>query len=739
MTFLPRALGAVGLVLARRPASGKALSLALAAALGLGALPGGGGSFAPAAGQSQTLTRPDASHGLQLQRLVEGWVQEGSIDGRLGEPLPAAGVLGVRVTLRSDGFHQGTGTAWVRPEVLRPRLGALLSADPLAAATPADEPRPGDLRRLAQEAAVDAFRATEVSLKRAADEAREAGRLPRLLGAREVATIAELGQRLQVDVQIAHAAEVVRAPALGDPGAGPTQRFVPGFHGLLGLPDPPQAEPAATWPATMLAYNVRPALQLGRVARGVGLGVAEADTLGRAGGPPLFRFEVVHAVRSGRGGPVHVLERGNLLVPRSRLDDATLTALGDRLASHLATHYPVAGPVRGTWRPDAGRYEPSLAALEEAAFGAYALADHDRQRAREAAAREQLGSLRMATRVPGWLQEIATALDAGGPETALGPDAAAQLTLAALAVNDGEAGPLARRFAAELALRSEGGVVDAGPVGRGGEAAERDRPVRVSRTTRAMVGYALGAYALAADDAASLGLSAGVLDGLWAEGDAAVLGTVFALPWIGRATAEVSPTLVQRGLLAPEEARRRLAAMRLVLPALQEAQIIRRPEGAPADTLGGFLLRPAPPGVVAEPDWTTAPLLQFFSQGILDFGPPDAAVADLDAPGRTGKLIAASLAARFLAQLSFTEASLFYARAPQNAVGGLRPSLDVSGLAIGPTAAALLAVNELQAALGALSKRSGPAEAETSETGNQTETETEQPQPAAGEPAPEAP
>ncbi len=595
-------------------------------------------------------------------------------------------MLGVRVTLRSDGHPMGTGTAWARPEVLRPRL-----ADLLEGGDPGPETRPADLLVLMQEASVDAFRGAEATLKAAAARARETGRLPELRGASEVPTLAEVADRMQVDVQIAHAAEPVRAPAAGDAAAGPAERFVPGYHGLLSLPaDDPRAAPAAVWPATALAFNLRPDLQLGRVARDLGMALIDADTLGRPGGPALFRFGVVHAVRPGRGVPVKVLERGNVPMPRRGLDAAGLSALGDRLASHLQTHYPTAGPVRGTWRPAAGRYDPSLADLEDAAFGAYALAAHDRWQRREADDRGLPAPPAVAGRVPGWLNEVASALDGLDADTGLEPGAAALLTLARLA--GGGVDPVARRFAAELADRCAGGVVRTRP-GPG------DAPARgVSRTTRAMAAVALGQYALAADDADRAALAAQVLEGLWAEGDDRIFSAVFALPWLGRAASEIEPGLVDRGLLPAEEAGRRRAVLVGALPALQDAQVIRRPDDAPADTLGGFLLRRPRPGGVAEPTWTTAPLLEFLSLGLTGFDPQ----APADVSGRAGLLIVAGSAARFLAQLTLDESSLYYARSPQDAAGGLRPALDDADLPIGPTASALLAVDALERSLATL-------------------------------------
>ena len=653
----------------------------------LGCAPASTGQEA-AAGAAETLPppRPDASHGLQLQRLVERWLAAGSIDGRRGDPLPAAKVLGVRVTLRSDGFHQGTGTAWVRPEALRARLEA---AD--APGTP--EADPADLRVLAQEAAVEAFRAAEASLEEDAREAREAGRLPRLQGAAAVARLGEVADQIQADVQIAFGAEPVRAPAAADaaggpeaPGAaGPEDRFVPGFHGLLSLPEGAET-PEAVWPATALAYDLPPRRQLDRVAQGLGLPMKEWGTLGRAGGPGLCRFEVVHAVRPQRGASPQVLERGNLLVPRHRLDGATLAALGDRLGRHLQTHYPEGVPVRGTWRPERGRYEPSLATREDAALGAYALAAHDRWQAERSAALGEPAPPRVSGRVRSWHEEVDREWT-GGAAPPLEPAEAALLTLGRLA-DRGGADAVSGRAAAALLARVEEGEVRRAPAADGGPG----RPVPV--TVGVMSAYALGLHGLAAGDAAQLEAAAAVLDALWGRGDAAVTSAGFSLPWLGQVARDVEPALVDRGLLTGEEAERRRGVLLGVLPVLQEVQVIRRPDDGPADTLGGFLLRTPPPGGVAEPDAATAPMLQFLSLGLTGFGAgPDAA------PGGPGLLITAGAAARFLAQLSFDDASLYYARFPQNAVGGLRTSLDRSRLPIGPTAAGLLAVDELQRAL----------------------------------------
>ena len=688
---------------ARRRLATGALGLLLITAAGVARAQSPAAAADGPAAEAVTLPppRPDASHGLQLQRLVERWLQAGSIEGRRGDPLPAAGVLGVRVTLRSDGHALGTGTAWVRPEVLRPRLAALQN---LPGAGAADEPRPADLLALTQEAAVDAFRAAERRLEADAEEARAAGRLPRLRGAAAVASVAEVADQIQADVQIAHAAEPVRAPEAGSPGAGPAERFVPGFHGLLALPGDARAAPVAEWPATALAFNLRPRLQLHRVAQGLGLEMSGYDTPGRPGGPALFRFEVVHAVRPGRGEAVRVLERGNLPLPRGSVDAATLAGLGDRLAEHLAIRYPLAGPVRGTWHPARGRFDPPLADLEDAALGAYALAAHDRAEAERAAATGTPAPPRVSEAVPGWHERVAQALDmpeaearqrTGSDEAqapALEPGAAALLTLGRLASRGGEADPVGRRFAAELLARCEGGEVRRRPR-PGVEAAA------VPLTVQAMAGYALGLHALAAGDDAQTAAAAAVLAGVWARGDAAVVSAGFSLPWLGRAVREVEPALVERGLLEPDEADRRRATLLAVLPQLQEAQIVRRPADGPPDVVGGFLLRPAPEGGVAEPTWSTAPLLQFLAQGLTGFGAGPHA-----APGGPGLLITAGSAAGFLAQLTLDGPSLYYARSARNAAGGLRLALDDARLPIGPTAAGLLAVDELERALDELAE-----------------------------------
>ncbi|BAM04811.1 hypothetical protein [Phycisphaera mikurensis] len=648
--------------------------------------------------------RPDAALGLQLQRRVERWLAEGAIDAQRERGFEAAGVLGVRVTLRSDGVLLGTGTAWVRPEVLRPRLADVRDGRP--------DDAPADTYALTQEAGVEAFRAAAGWLTEAAARAREQGRRPTLEGVGAVPRLPEVADRIQADVQVAFGAEAVVAPAAGDPAAGPVDRFVPGYHGLMALSGDAREAPAAEWPATTLAQNLRPRLQLNRVALALGLPLAEADTPGRPGGAPLFRFRVVHAVRPARGAAVAVLERGNVPLPRHRLDAATVEDLADRLAGHLERHYPPAGPVRGTWLPARGRFDPSLADLQDAALGCLALAEHDRLNAELAAAEDRPPPARVSSRVPGYLEEIAAALDmppeearralgvgddAAGPapEVALDPAPAALLTLARLATRGGEADPISRRFAAELLARCGGGAVSRRP------AADGTPTAGVSLTVRAMAGYALGLHGLAAADEAQVAAGAEVLDAVWAEGDGAVVGAGFSLPWVARAAAEVTPALVERGLVPAGEAARRRGVLEAVLPVLQERQVVQRPVDAPADVLGGFLLRPPPPGGHADPTWTTAPLLQFLSLGLTGFGSGEATPADA---ARSGLLISAGSAAGFLAQLAMDGPSLYYARSPRNAVGGLRLAFHDARLPIGPTASGLLAIDALRASLAELGR-----------------------------------
>ncbi|MEM8781478.1 MAG: hypothetical protein AAGE65_01360 [Planctomycetota bacterium] len=665
---------------------------------------GGGGT---ATGQDSALDAPfvDAAHGRAVHRIVAGWAERGAVGGQRPAPVRVHRAAGVRVTLRTRGHLLGYGDAW------RDDLDAFLAnPDPLDADADAPPPEPINLVVLAERAAFAAFAATDRRLRDAAADAAFMARIrPELQGAAHVPTIRELFNLLTVDVQIAHTPRPISL-ALSEPKDAALDRFVPGYHGLLadGPGDADQDDAwLYVWPGSALSHNTEPIGYLRQLAKGrPDVAFHETDRFGRAGGPRLWRFENIHVVRPRPGLPVSVLIRGGATLPRAALDQASLEERSQRVAAFLVDRFIGQGSVRGPYLPSADRFDPSVATLREASLAAFALAQHR-------ATQERLKAVdpiepRVASRVDDLLVRVVSDLDTPEVPLVLAPDESALLLLTRVTLRpptpagvgpaeDPDAlhpggDPIARRLAADLRSKlgpdGERGVVLRAPP----RPDEPDAsPRRASRAAAAIAALALGRYGVLHGDADALADADAVTDALWA-GNAAGDGN--ALPWLAWAHLTLSRPWRDAGLLTDADAADRRAAVDATLDRLQDFQIVAPPPGVPADILGGFDLPPAPPPAAPRPDWRTAPLLLALGTAMAfdeDAGP--------EARGDLGRLLTAQAAARFLAQLMLDPSDAYYVRAPELALGGVRPALDDNRLSLTPSAMTLLAFDRLRLTL----------------------------------------
>ncbi len=134
----------------------------------------------------------------------------------------------------------------------------------------------------------------------------------------------------------------------------------------------------AVFPGVMLSTNMTPAD--GFVAAMGGHGLAptafDPDAVG-PDKPVLMRFETLHLAQPGAGRPAVFLTRGGRVVGVRDISPASLTLLGDRVASNLVSRAAIDGDharMRGAYQPWNDTFEPAFAEPVEQALAAYALA-----------------------------------------------------------------------------------------------------------------------------------------------------------------------------------------------------------------------------------------------------------------------------------------------------------------------------------------------------------------------------
>jgi hypothetical protein len=614
----------------------------------------------PVRGQEQAEIRDplvDWSHGLRMHRQVEDWIRDGLPD-EPGDPLRVSGVCGVQVTLRWSGLVVGRGQATLNPAPID-----------LAGSAPSS-----DLMRL-----------THTATRIALGVVRE--RLATNLAAEDdaPATLAEKFEKvsgyLTADVQIGHHVERVDLPAGARLDAA-TDRFAPGYHGLALVFESAAGDEAQAWmwPAEALSRNMGPEIQLVNLVAEINADPARVQQPGEGERTRLYRFAVIHFVRSGRNQPVAQLTRGVELLPAEGLTAATVDAMTERLVDHLARRERLDGTMAGRYEPTSDRYDTLDASPRDQALAAYAMArwlrlthrpDDIDQRTLDAQA-----AVRRAT------DHLARHLLIPLSEPNL---SAAALSLMAIV----DAPSLADRKTVRTGLRERILAMQADDGSFVIAAQQQIRPWPVVAQSQALVAL-VKLYAQTRDDDLVGPINRGYG---YLAAEQSSWGDLDALPWL----AEARQMMRRFDALDTSAADEMVVSLHIrALRALLARQIITPPAG-PGDVVGGFDFHAKPSTIYPRPDWHSARALMFIGGAL-----QQAEHLRLEAEGISPIELAyrGALAARFLAQLMFDEPGCFYVRSHEDVLGAVRQSPSDNTIDIPPTAMTLLAVLNFRRAVG---------------------------------------
>ena len=598
----------------------------------------------------------------QVHHQVEQWVKEGKVTrSATDRPILVSGVVGLRVTLRFGGLTLGVG-------------------DSLSPATRAETAV--DLRELAAKATEAALNKYEDARKRALANPldQEGKQLPQPRGQ---------GDRipLQVDLQIGHSVTPVTLPDAAPENAIYFQ-FVAGHHGIR-ITDPVKKDIAHIWPATALAANVTPDSQIRQALAETGVQGAqlkdEWKKVGRAGGPGFARFDVIHLVRPFDGQPLMQLTRGNEVIPLAAIDMSTIEAIGRRLSNHLARRIladgKLAGSLAGTYHPTSDRFEPAEASQTDCALAAYALAKRANYLNAVSPNSVEFHNTKEKVRaiVDYLRRELLTAKFTEGE-----PEARAVLLMAILdspflgnLQNDRD------RLARTLQNYAMNEGLFLHPVTR--------KPLPAD--AQALMTFALGALYEETRDEKIATLVYASQDAQWnaKHSDAEIVGI---MPWMAATAARMQRLDPAKTDLQKKTWELRVQLIRKLRENLSQKKLIRKaPDLGPADVLGGYdLINDIGQGA-PTPDWrSTYPL--WLNAWMLT--QPEVR-GDVNA---NEMKIESAMTVRFIAQLMFDEPSCFYVRGGRkDAMDGVRLALWDNQLAVKPTAVALLAITELEAAM----------------------------------------
>jgi len=638
----------------------------------------------PAADGVLPLTAPlvDRSHVEQAHRLAEQWVRQGRVVPAQAKRIPASGVVSVRATLRWLGKTMGS---------------AQIDADRF------DDEHVSDVAAMTALAVRGALRQTEDELQqrqriaeqrqpadvRDVDPDRPVAPVPN--NPADLLTLKRIAPLLLVDLQVAHSLATVHVPP-GDDELAVMDRVAFGYHGLRmslgnGSGAIGRSRHAWAWPGNMLAANVQPHSQLVSLLSDIGMRNDRLKTVGRAGGPTLQRFDVIHVVRPTRDQPRTQLVRGNVPLPAAPFTGADVEGLAHHLARHLIRRvHATDGSMTGTYHPTSDRFEPEAAPTWEVALAAYALGRYadvfageglntnavllfDAKQAMQRATRFVLLQLRDPTRRP----------DAAATSLAL-------LTLvesSAMVQNKPDRDVL---IASLLARQSPDGAFLGG-------VAPNAPPLNVQ--TQSLVLAALSAaFEQTRDPRVGQAVDRG-RTWLWKQMNAVRL--LESLPWLPAAelrlhrVAPPDPTDKE----ATKQWNVKADAIRSLAAAMRSRQVSVPPQVGPPDVVGGFDLTEQSVDKPPQPHWQSSEGLMLLTMSL---HPP----LLTDPADRVSRLLDCGLAARFLAQLMMDDPSCYYARSPADARGGVRELFWNNELRVEPTAKTLLAVTELRAALDAM-------------------------------------
>ncbi len=478
------------------------------------------------------------------------------------------------------------------------------------------------------------------------------------------------GQRasILVDLQIARTAKPL--PMRSD---RPTALFSPGFHGLILTA--PHNHHAWSWPATNLSMNLSPQSQLWTLLRELGYEPDFKTVLAKAQTSLRFHcFSVIHLVQPAVDLPVTRLIRGQVILP-PMLDGRTLTALTDRLAGHLAQRQRDNGTMAGTYRPTANRYDPLDANLEHQAMGAFAMAKWVQM---DVLTRGPVEDPVVAKAIR---QAVKYLLGQFDDRTIRQSPAAVAWTLRTLVADPQFSDYKQQRDELAAALgglqREDGAFL----INR----REKTKPAKLA--DQLLILNSLIAYFEQTRQAMIKPII-----------DRSVLylnQTNQAVPLQAMGLAITAEKRLSK--LQWESALTLLSSSQLVdvmRQLLLYHQVMQAPQVGPSDVVGGFDLRPRRTDLPPTPDWRSAYGLWLVA-GVMT----DEKVARKLGLSEAELVVRGSMAARFLAQLSFTEPACFYGMGRQEMQGGIRLTPWQNLMPVRATATALLACLHLRHAL----------------------------------------
>lgn len=620
-----------------------------------GLFPGVGPVWGQAPAEMQAIEAPllDESHARRAYGLVETWLADSPEVPTPADPIRVTGLLGVRLTLRSEGIVVGEG------EVYREDLPAAV-----------DQPGPAvDLVQLLDKATKQAKAGVLESL---ADARLRAVLEGRAVPESKQLRVTDVSGQIVVDLELGYGLESVSVPAGADADAV-FARFAPCYHGL-GFINEQTGAWSWVWPGVASARNIAPGSQLALGLKGLGFERSAVAQLARPGGVGMARFTTIHMVRPSAGvDPLRLVRSGSDL-PKYAVSDRELAGMSDRLVEHLYNRITTAHEVRGMYLPTSGRYDPPVAPDDQAALVCYAIVHHARYILQ---ARPDDNSPTLYARRAGQAASAITERALRGGDEA-DPRVVALMLLTELESPVAEADqPTRDRLGALLMQLVHGGAepADVGAQLNDGELALSVAALATlyERTREPAVGKSVQA----------------LLARLWDQPDQTP--NLSALPWLvlaqeraGALLAQADPSGEYRTKLS-----RRRDVIAGVIDRLCQRQVIERPSLGPDDVLGGYVLSPGPAGSPPNPDWRNAQPLMLLAIALRD-------EQVTDGRDKLGWLLSAGYSARFVGQLMMDEAACYYVRDRISARGGVRMAPWDNRLALAPSAMSLLALTELQ-------------------------------------------
>lgn len=585
---------------------------------------------------------------------IEGWVKAESVGRKAADqPLMVKGVMGVKVTLRYGGLIVGAGDAMTAS---------------------ADTTKKVDLHELTA-------KATGLALVQYLERRKAA------LKAVPSNPAANAGQplrwKIDVDLQVAHSPESI---VLTDdaPKKAVFFSFAGGFHGLRMSHHLKESESKVIWPSSALAANMRPDSQISRLLAELKYPFSEIQTIqsrtARSDGPQLERFEVIHLVRPPNSPTIRLLTRGNEIKSANDINMAAVQTMNAHLYEFLERRISSDGTMPGTYHPTADRYKPLRGDIEDIAITASALAHRARHLYAESpnslAYHRTKESVRVLT---GYLRTQLL----GKPARSHSPEAMAHLLNAIILSPNLNELKLERDQLSRLLIAKQddkGRFID--PVSKGPV-----KPHAQAIITAALVETYGQSRNAALPDAIRKGQ-----DALWTFTTKSI-DVVSAQPWMADALFEMNRLLPAIDEAEKTKFTKRVETLQILAESLRKKKMVRgKPAIGPVDVEGGIDLINEVGSGVATPDWRTAHVLAFLS-GLLREG------QGIKADDRIMVQFDCTMMVRFLNQLMFDEASIYYVRSRTDTMHGVRFALWDNRLHLEPTALTLLATTRFQEAL----------------------------------------